>query len=325
MIKSKLLIILIFSLFLTIQISAQEKPVIAVIPFDATGISNEDAFGLTLFFETALQNIIIFDIVEHMQVDKILEAQEYSLSDFTDQNAGIQIGQLLSANQIIIGTAGKIGEDYYLNIKIIDVQSGINISAEIIYANSILELLEMIDPLAYIITGSEPVNIAEEETKNQYQLTKRTTYDTHGNLMFYSTFTYNSNGNPEQNNNYNADNELLSYIIFEYDSNGNQIKYTEYNPNDTVHAFFAFEYDVNSRIQQGYRYDPGGLPEKYLTYEYDDNNRLIKKNFFNMNGSLFSYYTYIYNSYGNEMMSMYYDAWNKLLNYSNSEYNMFSD
>lgn len=317
-------LILIFFIFFTTHISAQEKPVIAVIPFNATGISSEDAFGLTLFFETSLQNIALYDIVEHIQVDTILQAQEYSISDLTDQTTGIRIGELLSANQIIIGTAGKIDEDYYLNIKIIDVQSGINISAEIISANSILELLEMIDPLAYSILGVEQVRNTEVEAKNSYQLTKRNTYDTHGNLMFYSTFIYNSNGIPERRDNYNADNDLISYIIFEYDSFGNKVKYTEYGPDGTEQAFFTFEHDLQGRIQQGYRHDTKGVPEKYITYVYDDNNRLIKKSYFNMNGSLFSYYTYTYNLHGNEMMSMYYDSWNKLLNYSNSEYALVS-
>ena len=59
-----------------------------------------------------------------------LEAQEYSLGGCVDGQCAIEIGRLLSADQIVIGTVGRIADIYYLAVKIVDVQRGQNFISE---------------------------------------------------------------------------------------------------------------------------------------------------------------------------------------------------
>lgn len=69
-----------------------------------------------MLFETALQNTGKFSVIEQTRAELILRAQEYSLSDYTDEACAIQIGNILSAKFIVLGTAGTVGNLYYLNI-----------------------------------------------------------------------------------------------------------------------------------------------------------------------------------------------------------------
>ena len=57
---------------------AQQRPVTAVIPSQAEGVSAADAHGLTVLFEAALQNTGRFTVIEQTQMESVLKAQETS-------------------------------------------------------------------------------------------------------------------------------------------------------------------------------------------------------------------------------------------------------
>ena len=69
---------------------------------------------MTVLLETGLVNTQIFDVIEQTQITKILEAQEYSLSDCTDERCAVEFGKLLAAEQIVLGSVAKIGVLYIL-------------------------------------------------------------------------------------------------------------------------------------------------------------------------------------------------------------------
>ena len=123
--------VFLFSLSLLVPptVFAQTKPRIAVVPFNPIEVSKSDAAVVTGLFETALVKTECFEVIEQMEVGAILEAQEYSISDITDEKSAIAIGKLLAAQQIVLGTLSIIGGKYVLNAKIIDVERGRNIKA----------------------------------------------------------------------------------------------------------------------------------------------------------------------------------------------------
>ncbi len=152
--KKPLLIVVL--LFVSLLPVVADKPRIAVIPFDSIGLSKANVHSLSLLFETALLNTNKFDVIEQTRVEPLLRALEYSLNDCTDEECAIEIGKLLSAEQIVLGTVGIIGQRYYLNVKIIDVQLGRNLGAQKDYADSLEALIELIDPLAFGLAGMSP-------------------------------------------------------------------------------------------------------------------------------------------------------------------------
>ncbi len=55
--------------------------------------------------------------------DGLLKEIEYSNSDCTDEQCQLEIGRMLSADRIIVGSIGKAGSRYLLNAKLIEVET----------------------------------------------------------------------------------------------------------------------------------------------------------------------------------------------------------
>ena len=147
-----LITILLLSVLLPL---AAQKPRVTVIPFNSIGISKSDAQGLTLLFETALHNTDAFTLIEQMEAESILKAQEYSLGDCVDEQCAIEIGRLLSADQIVLGTVGRVADIYYLAVKIIDVQTGQNLISKKEQVQKLSELVGKIDTIALQLAGEQ--------------------------------------------------------------------------------------------------------------------------------------------------------------------------
>ncbi len=127
---------------------------VAVLPFDNDGLAAADVRGLTLFFETALQNTKLCEIVEQTKVEEILKAHQYVLADFNDPAKAVAIGKLVPANTIALGAAGKLGGRPYLNVKLIDLVSGTVVAARNVTAASVDALSGELNSLAAGIMGS---------------------------------------------------------------------------------------------------------------------------------------------------------------------------
>lgn len=143
-------------------LSEENKPIVSVIPFDySEGVERDSSVTLTQLFETALIQSGAFVVVKQSEVEKILEAQEYSYMDFTDKNGAIQIGKLLAAKHIFLGHISKLGQRYIVNIQLIDIEKGKAVRAESADAISIEGFLGKIKAIANQFTGSADEKIGD--------------------------------------------------------------------------------------------------------------------------------------------------------------------
>ncbi len=126
---------------------------IAVLPFEGDGLSAADARGLTLFFEAALQNTGLCELVEQTEVGRILKAHEFALSDFSDPDKAVAIGKLVPADTIAIGVAGTLGGKPYLNVKLIDLRTGTVVAARGVTAPDVAALAAELNALAAGVLG----------------------------------------------------------------------------------------------------------------------------------------------------------------------------
>ena len=157
-----------------LSVQAQDKPRVSVMAFNASQVSKEATATLTILFETELVNIGTFDVIEQTNAEAILKAQEYTLQDCTDEACAIEIGKLLSADHIVLGTVSLLDNKYIINVKLIDIQEGRNIRAKSIQAGDLGALADELSVLAYLLTGSEEiyggrgqVELVEEESNNR--------------------------------------------------------------------------------------------------------------------------------------------------------------
>lgn len=150
--KSLFYLFILFTLLFSTDIYAQNKPMVAVLPFSPVGVSDAEAHILTGLFETALVNTGAFYVIEQTQAGEILGAQEYSLGGCTDEACAVEIGKLLAAENIILGTVSKLGAKFIVTAKIIDVTSGKNIRADTVEGMAIEDMTEKVNILAYRLT-----------------------------------------------------------------------------------------------------------------------------------------------------------------------------
>ena len=120
----------------------QDKPRIAVLPFDAAKVSDTQVFdksGVDAFAEAATQKVLNmfvqmkrFTVIERAVIDKILKEQNFQAGDWTDQKTMTNLGNLLGTQFIIHGqiqnvATAKKDKQYQavisMNIRIIDVSS----------------------------------------------------------------------------------------------------------------------------------------------------------------------------------------------------------
>ena len=125
----------------------------AVLPFDPVGVSDSDAQTVTVLFETGLLNTGIFNIIEQNKLKEILDAQAFSISACTDDACAIEVGELLSAEQIVLGSFSKVGTEFIINAKIIDVAKGSHLKADKISFSELSDLTDSVDLLAYKMAG----------------------------------------------------------------------------------------------------------------------------------------------------------------------------
>lgn len=121
--KCCILLILIPILFNSLLAQTEEKPVLAVLTLQGLDISENEAIQITQFIQRELFYTEKYKLVERTQVDEILKEYQYQLSGVCDLECAVKIGKQLAASKVIIGTAGKFGNAYTIQIKLIDVQS----------------------------------------------------------------------------------------------------------------------------------------------------------------------------------------------------------
>lgn len=79
---------------------------------------------------TSFVNSDSFKIIEREQLEKVMQEFQLSQSGIIDTSYAKQIGKITGADAIVTGSVTKIGDDLRLDARIIDVESGIILTAE---------------------------------------------------------------------------------------------------------------------------------------------------------------------------------------------------
>ena len=75
----------------------------------------------------------------------------FQSSDLIDENTAIKIGKISGADIIVLGSINRVGGIFYLNIKLIDVQTAEIIGSNIAQAKDASEFLDMCNQAVYML------------------------------------------------------------------------------------------------------------------------------------------------------------------------------
>ena len=96
---------------------------IAVFNFSNNGLSNNEVLTLTDRLRTELVMVSDNKIVERSKIDDIIKEQKFQMSGCVD-DCLIELGKMLGANSVVIGSFGKVGNVYTISARMVDAESG---------------------------------------------------------------------------------------------------------------------------------------------------------------------------------------------------------
>jgi hypothetical protein len=167
MIKKSLGVI-VFVLCLATVLFAQDdsRPIITVLNFQTSGISDAEMRVFVDFIASHIIETGKYRVIDRAQRQAILSEIEFSQTDCSDEECQLEIGRMLSANQIIVGSLGTFGEKYILTIKLIDVETAHSVNARSDTYSSLEELLDDSKNLTARLVGidEKPREESQSET-----------------------------------------------------------------------------------------------------------------------------------------------------------------
>lgn len=162
----------IIMLFMAMPLLSAEKMTIAIMDFTAKDINTLEASKISELIRSEMINSGQYIVLERTQVDKILKEQGFQMTGCTDVTCAVQVGKMLSARKILVGTVMRFGGNIAITGRVVDVEKGIAEFAEKERALSKDDEFYMIerfcDKLTMRITG-KPIYQKEGVTDNNYQ------------------------------------------------------------------------------------------------------------------------------------------------------------
>jgi len=108
--------------------SSKEKreglSIISVLDFVVENLPKSNGVMIVDLMSSALVEAGKYRVIDRTQREKIMKEIEFSLGDCTDDACQLEIGRLLAADKIIVGTLGEMGGKYILSVKMLDVETG---------------------------------------------------------------------------------------------------------------------------------------------------------------------------------------------------------
>lgn len=105
------------------QISAQKA--VAVIDFEPINLGAGEALALSERFRTEIQSLDNENVyIDRSSMESVLIEQGFQQTGCSSNECAVEMGQMLGAEEIIVGSIGLIGSTYSINVRSIDVESG---------------------------------------------------------------------------------------------------------------------------------------------------------------------------------------------------------
>ena len=161
--RCRKIIAILIVLFSSTLLFSEEKKVITVLEFSVNNVSENDMISITSFLAAALFDTGKYRVIDASQRNAILEELSFSASGCVDESCQLEIGKLLSAEMIVVGNIGLLGDRYMLSAKILETETSDTVSiAKGIYAD-LNELVDKMPQFASELAGAEYAEEAEEE------------------------------------------------------------------------------------------------------------------------------------------------------------------
>ncbi len=129
-------------------------PLVTVLDFSVENMAKPDARLIVDLVFSALVSARKYRVLDRGQRDNILKEVEFSLSACADEKCQLEVGRLLAADKIVVGSLGKVGQRYILNAKMLDVRTGEALSSAYKVFPTLEELVDGTEEVALGLSES---------------------------------------------------------------------------------------------------------------------------------------------------------------------------
>ncbi len=110
------------------RVTAEDGDVVrltlAIMDFDAVNISANDARMASELVRHEFVKGGTFKVIEKKNMEKILAEQAFQQTGCTDQQCAVKVGRIMNAELVAVGTFGRLGDEMYLLLRLVNVETG---------------------------------------------------------------------------------------------------------------------------------------------------------------------------------------------------------
>lgn len=124
------------------------RETVAILDFATSGdISEAESRVFVDLMSAYIFETGVYRVVDRAQRDTLLDEIEFSVSDVSTEDV-LAIGEQLSANKVVVGSLGQIGDRFIVSMRVVDVLSGETINTSSERYDSINDLIDDSEQLA---------------------------------------------------------------------------------------------------------------------------------------------------------------------------------
>ena len=112
---------ILLSILLTTSLFAREY--IAIIDFEDINIGSRTAKALTHKLTTEMIALEVYQVLERSEMKRLLDEQKFQYSGCVDTKCAVELGKILGAKYMVVGSISKVGETYSIDSRLIDVET----------------------------------------------------------------------------------------------------------------------------------------------------------------------------------------------------------
>jgi len=96
---------------------------IAIIDFEGIGVGDDEARALTQRLTSELITLQVYQVVERSDMKRLLDEQKFQYSGCVDTKCAVEIGKMIGAKYMVVGSISKIDDVYTIDTRLINVES----------------------------------------------------------------------------------------------------------------------------------------------------------------------------------------------------------
>jgi len=139
---------LLFLVLCSVSLFSQDKPIITVLDFETNEVSHTEMRSIISLLSSVLFKTNYFTVIDVSQRETVLKEQKFSLSGSSDESSMLEVGKMLSAEAIIVGSIGRVGSKYVLSVKLLETETATTINTAVGIYKDLDELLNHVFDIA---------------------------------------------------------------------------------------------------------------------------------------------------------------------------------